>query len=77
MHSGILLVAIVIIEARGSGGQDQILEGRTCGRNNAYEIKNEFGFSFSLFLLRRNEDKDISHISGINYVIIVKIITST
>lgn len=27
-----------------------------------------------MFLLRRNEDKDISHISGIHYVIIVKII---
>lgn len=63
MHSGILLVAIVIIEARGSGGQDQILEGSTCGRNNAYEIKNEFGFSFSLFLLRRNEDKELYLIS--------------
>ena len=43
-------MAIVIIEARDDGGQNQILEGKTLGSKMLMKLRMILWFSFNLFL---------------------------
>ena len=51
-------MAIVIIEARDDGSQDQIVEGKILGSEMLVKLRMTLWFSFNLFPLRGKKDKE-------------------